>query len=107
MGTVTDAATGKPIGDVVVTATSPNLQGEEIVVTDNTGTYRIPQLPSGAYTLRLEKEQFKPYSRGDINLRSERTIRLNVQMQPESIQAEEVVVVGKSPTVDIGSTTTG
>ncbi len=106
-GTVTDAATGKPVGDVVVTATSPNLQGEEIVVTDNTGLYRIPQLPSGAYTLRLEKEQFKPYSRGDINLRADRTIRLNVQMQPESIQAEEVVVVGRSPTVDIGSTSTG
>jgi hypothetical protein len=106
-GTVTDAATGKPVADVVVTATSPALQGEEIVVTDNTGLYRIPQLPPGAYTLRLEKEQFKPYSRGDINLRSDRTIRLNVQMQPESVQAEEVVVVGKSPTVDVGSTTTG
>jgi hypothetical protein len=106
-GTVTDAATGKPVPDVVVTATSPALQGEEIVVTDNTGLYRIPQLPPGAYTLRLEKEQFKPYSRGDINLRSDRTIRLNVQLQPESVQAEEVVVVGKSPTVDVGSTTTG
>jgi hypothetical protein len=106
-GTVTDAATGKPIGDVVVTATSPAMQGEEIVVTDATGLYRIPQLPPGTFTLKLEKEQFKPYSRGDINLRSDRTIRLNIQLQPESVQAEEVVVVGKSPTVDVGSTTTG
>jgi hypothetical protein len=106
-GTVTDAATGKPVADVVVTATSPNLQGEEIVVTDATGLYRIPQLPPGTYTLRLEKESFKPYSRGDINLRVDRTIRLNVQLQPESVQAEEVVVVGRSPTVDIGSTQTG
>jgi hypothetical protein len=106
-GTVTDAATGQPVADVVVTATSPALQGEEIVVTDATGLYRIPQLPPGTYTLRLEKEQFKPYSRGDINLRSDRTIRLNVQMQPESVQAEEVVVVGKAPTVDVGSTATG
>ena len=106
-GTVTDAASGKPVADVVVTATSPALQGEEIVVTDGSGLYRIPQLPPGVYTLRLEKEQFKPYSRGDITLRVDRTIRLNVQIQPEAIQAEEVVVVGKSPTVDVGSTTTG
>jgi len=106
-GTVTDAATNKPVADVVVTATSPALQGEEIVVTDATGLYRIPQLPPGAYTLRLEKESFKPFSRGDINLRSDRTIRLNVQLQPESVQAEEVVVVGRAPTVDIGSTATG
>ncbi|MBK7864141.1 MAG: TonB-dependent receptor [Archangiaceae bacterium] len=106
-GTVTDAATNKPVADVVVTATSPSLQGEEIVVTDATGLYRIPQLPPGAYTLRLERESFKPFSRGDITLRSDRTIRLNVQLQPESVQAEEVVVVGKAPTVDIGSTATG
>lgn len=106
-GTVIDAATNQPVPDVVVTATSPSLQGEEIVVTDSSGLYRIPQLPPGSYTLRLEKESFKPFSRGDINVRSDRTIRLNVQLQPESIQAEEVVVVGKAPTVDVGSTSTG
>lgn len=106
-GTVIDAATNQPVRDVVVTATSPALQGEQIVVTDATGLYRIPQLPPGQYTLRLEGEGYKPFSRSDINLRVERTIRLNVQLQPESIQAEEVVVVGRAPTVDIGSMQTG
>ncbi|MBL8949674.1 MAG: TonB-dependent receptor [Myxococcaceae bacterium] len=106
-GTVTDAATGKPVADVAVTATSPALQGEQVGVTDATGLYRIPQLPPGQYTLRLEGEAYKPYTRGDISLRVDRTIRLNVQLQPESIQAEEVIAVGKAPTVDIGSTTTG
>jgi Carboxypeptidase regulatory-like domain/TonB dependent receptor/TonB-dependent Receptor Plug Domain len=106
-GIVSDAATGKPIPDVVVTATSPTLQGEEVTVTDSAGLYRIPQLPPGVYTIRLEKEQFKPYTRGDISLRVDRTIRLNVQMQPEALKAEEVVVVGRAPTIDVGSTTTG
>ncbi len=106
-GTVTDAATGRPVPDVVVTATSPALQGEQVVVTDVSGLYRIPQLPPGQYTLRLEGEAYKPFTRGDISLRIDRTIRLNVQLQPESIQAEEVIAVGRAPTVDIGSTTTG
>jgi len=106
-GTVSDAATGKPVADVVVTATSPSLQGEEIVVTDTSGTYRIPQLPPGTYTVRLEKESFKPYSRTDIQLRVDRTVRLNIQLQPDSLKAEEVVVVGRPPTIDVGSTTTG
>lgn len=60
-GTVTDAATGKPVPDVVVTATSPGLQGEQIVVTDSAGLYRLAQLPAGVYLLKLEKEAFKPY----------------------------------------------
>jgi hypothetical protein len=106
-GVVSDAATGKPVPDVVVTATSPALQGEKIVVTDASGTYRIPQLPPGTYMVRLEKEAFRPYSRTDIQLRVDRTVRLNIQMQPEALKAEEVVVVGRPPTIDVGSSTTG
>lgn len=106
-GTVTDAATGKPVPDVVVTATSPALQGEQIVVTDSAGLYRLAQLPAGVYLLKLEKESFKPYSRPDINVRVDRTVRVNVQLQPESVTGDTVVVVGRAPTVDVGSTTTG
>ena len=106
-GTVTDAATRAPVVDVVVTATSPNLQGEQIVVTDASGFYRVPNLPPGAYTLRFDKEAYKPLARDGITLRVETTIRLNVELLPEALQAEEVVVVARAPTVDVGSSSTG
>lgn len=106
-GTVTDTATKQPISDVVVTATSPNLQGEQIVVTDATGLFRLPQLPSGVYTLRLEKEAYRPYSRSDISIRSDTTTRVNVELLPETLKGEDIVVVGRAPTIDVGSTTTG
>ncbi|MHB8875329.1 MAG: TonB-dependent receptor [Myxococcaceae bacterium] len=106
-GTVSDASTKKPVADVVVTATSPALQGEQLAVTDPTGQYRIAQLPPGVYTLRLEKESFRPFSRGDIQVRVDRTIRVNVELLPEALKAEEIVVVGRTPTVDTASTTTG
>jgi hypothetical protein len=106
-GTVIDSATKKPLGDVVVTVTSPALQGEQTVVTDKSGSYRIPNLPPGAYTLRLDADAYRPYSRGNIALRVDSTIRVNAELLPESIKAEEVVVVGKAPTVDVGSSSTG
>lgn len=106
-GTVTDAATTKPIGDLVITATSPALQGERIVVTDAAGIYRLSQLPPGTYTLRLSREAYKPFTRADVQVRVDRTIRVNVQLQPESLQSEEILVVGKAPTVDVGSATQG
>ena len=56
IGTVIDTSTKRPVADVVVTATSPALQGEQIVVTDGTGTYRIRNLPPGNVTIRLGKE---------------------------------------------------
>jgi hypothetical protein len=107
LGNVVDASTKKPVADVVVTATSPQLQGEQVVVSDASGNYRISQLNAGTYTLRFEKESYRPYSRTGIELRTEQTIRLNVELLPETAGAEEIVVVGKPPTVDVGSTTTG
>lgn len=106
-GVVVDATDKKPVADVVVTVTSPALQGEQIVVTDSAGFYRIPGLPPGDYTLRLEKESFKPYARGGIAMRGDSTLRANALLLPESLKAEEVVVVAQSPTVDVGSSSTG
>ena len=106
IGTVIDAQSRQPVPDVVVVATSPNLQGEQTVVTDGQGNYRIPQLPPGVYTLRFEKEQFRPYARADVQLRLNRTIRINVELLPESL-GEVVEITGTPPTIDVGSTTTG
>ncbi|HVG60623.1 MAG TPA: TonB-dependent receptor [Hyalangium sp.] len=105
-GTVFDAATKKPVADVVVTATAPGLMGEQVVVTDATGQYRIPQLPPSRYTLRFEKEAFKPYERGEINLRLGTTIRVNVELLPEGL-TETMEVVAAPPTVDVGSSAAG
>ncbi|HTS80103.1 MAG TPA: TonB-dependent receptor [Myxococcaceae bacterium] len=106
-GNVVDASTRAPVADVVVTATSPQLQGEQVVVTDSTGLYRIPQLPPGSYTLRFEKETYRPFSRAGIDVAADRTLRLNVELLPEVAGIETVTVVGTPPVVDVGSSTVG
>jgi outer membrane receptor protein involved in Fe transport len=106
-GTVVDAADKKPASDVVVTATSPASPGEQVVVTDSSGYFRIPDLPSGVYSLRFEKDGYKPYSHDGIALRSDSTLRVNADLLPSTLKAEEVVVVARAPTVDVGSSSTG
>ncbi|RKG88075.1 TonB-dependent receptor [Corallococcus terminator] len=106
LGTVINTEDKKPAADVVVTATSPNLQGEQIVVTDAQGNYRIPQLPPGTYTLRFEKESFKPYARPEIQLLLNRTIRVNVELLPDNFSSTQEII-GSPPTIDVGSTNTG
>ncbi|WP_376756619.1 TonB-dependent receptor [Archangium violaceum] len=106
IGTVVSADNKKPVADVVVTATSPNLLGEQVVVTDAQGNYRIPQLPPGVYTLRFDKESYRPFSRAEIQLRLDRTIRVNVEMLPEEM-SETIVVTATPPTIDVGSTSVG
>jgi hypothetical protein len=86
-GFVTDAATKQPIADVIVTATSRSLQGEQVVITDATGLYRIPQLPAGDYTVQMQHDRYKPWSRSDIRLRDNSTTRVDVELLPKSITA--------------------
>ncbi|HEU4412007.1 MAG TPA: TonB-dependent receptor [Polyangiaceae bacterium] len=106
-GKVVDTQSKAPIADAVVTVTSPALQGEQTVVTDGSGFYRIPNLPPGDYTLRVEADRYRVYARGGIALRANVTVRLDVEVLPETLTAEEVTVVGRPPTVDVGSTSSG
>jgi outer membrane receptor protein involved in Fe transport len=107
IGQVVDTSTKQPLVDVVVTATSPALQGEQTVVTDSSGSFRIPNLPPGDYALRYESDKFRPYSRGGIQLRASVTLRVDAELLPETLKAEEVTVVAKAPTVDVGSSRSG
>ena len=106
-GTVTDASTGAPVPNVVVTATSPSLQGEQVVLTDETGTYRAPQLPQGTYTLHFERENYRPFAKEGIDLPAGYTLRFNPQLVPEVAGATTVNVVAQNPLVDVGSTQQG
>jgi len=80
-GTVVDETTQAPLPDVVVTVTSPQLQGEQAVKTDSTGTYLIPQLPPGHYTIKFESALYKPIVQRDIALDADRTLRINVRLR--------------------------
>jgi hypothetical protein len=83
------------------------MQGEQVVVTDRTGLYRVPQLPPGTYTLRFEKEAYRPLRRSDIDVVADQVLRLNVELLPEIAGTETITVVGTPPTVDIGSSAIG
>jgi hypothetical protein len=106
-GKVVDATTQSPVADVVVTLTSPALQGEQVAVTDASGSYRIPNLPPGAYELRCDKDSYRPFSRPGIALRADATIRFDAQILPDAIKGEEVEVKAMAPTVDVGSSAIG
>jgi hypothetical protein len=105
-GTVVSADTKKPQEDVVVTATSPGLQGEQIVVTDAQGRYRIPQLPPGTYTLRFDKESFRPFSRGNLQLHADRPLRVDVELLMEAF-TESIEVTASAPSINRGSLFSG
>ena len=80
IGTVIDGESQRPLADVMVVVSSPELDGERVVVTDARGSYSIPRLPAGRYTLRFEKDRYKQSTRADLQLRPKRTIRYDVKL---------------------------
>jgi hypothetical protein len=93
VGTVRDAASRAPLSDLVVTATSSAVQGERIVVTSASGEYRIPELPPGEYTIRFEKEGYKPFARGGVAVAEGQTSRADAAVMHETVKSQEVLVV--------------
>lgn len=103
-GTVIDNVAKKPLADVVVEVSGAT--GEQVVVTDSSGGYRIPNLAPGSYTVRVSNDGYGAYS-SSVTLNANQTIRVNAGLRPTSLQAKEEVIIEKAPTVDVGSAQTG
>src|SRR5437867_3833853 len=58
-------ANGEAAAGATVVATSPALQGEQVVITDETGQYFITSLPPGVYTLTVYYND-GTFSRGNV-----------------------------------------
>lgn len=102
-GKITDID-GNPIPGVTVTATGPNLPGARVDVTSNSGMYRMPELPPGTYTIRLEMMNMKTVERPDVrvSVNSTAIISLTMEMTPYE---QTVVVTGSNDLLDIKSST--
>ncbi len=105
VGKVTDDQ-GNALPGVTVDALSPKLVGKASTVTDQTGTFRLFQLPSGLYELTFALQGFKTLSRKEVVLQLSQTVTLNVTMEPSTLE-ETVTVIGMSPLIDVKSTVKG
>jgi hypothetical protein len=93
-GDVTDA-TGSAIPGVRVIAQNVDRRVDYAAVTNEAGRYVTPFLPPGAYTVRFEKDGFKPLVRDGLQLTAVDRLNLSVQMQVGSL-SERVTVTGEA-----------
>ena len=98
-GVVTDAQGGALPG-VTVTATSPDMIGPQIDVTNERGEYRLINLSPGTFKVTAELPGFATFIREGILIRTGSTFQVNVQMQISALQ-ETVTVSGESPMIEV------
>lgn len=102
VGTVTDN-TKAVLPGVTVTGSGSGLMGTRTAVTDAEGTYRLPALPPGTYTIAFGLAGFSTIKREGIEVGGGFTATVNSEMSPAAV-AETVVVTGASPVVDLAAT---
>lgn len=103
-GTVRDASGGVLPG-VSVEASSPALiEKTRSTVTSSSGTYSIVALRPGTYTVKFELPGFTTVIREGIELTSDFTATINVDLKVGALE-ETLTVTGESPIVDTQSIT--
>jgi TonB dependent receptor/Carboxypeptidase regulatory-like domain/TonB-dependent Receptor Plug Domain len=106
-GQIIDANTQKPVADAVVIAQSPSLQGEQTAVTDATGSFEITLLPSGVYSLTVQREGYNAFSQQGLTIRVDRTIKVKLQLVPDTVQATGIEIVAQRPVIAVTSAAQG
>lgn len=106
----TDGCHRRPVADsdgnlipgVTVTATGPNLPGARVDITRPSGMYRMPLLPPGMYTLKVELMGMKTIERLDIRVSVNTTTNMNFTMDPAPFE-ETVFMTGATEMLDVTS----
>ncbi|MGH9360451.1 MAG: TonB-dependent receptor [Thermoanaerobaculia bacterium] len=96
-GRVTDGSGGALPG-ATITATNRDTGYERVVVSDESGAFRVAALPAGNYDVRVELSGFAPVvvESVRVNVATERSIEVNLQ---SAAVEETITVVDEAPLV--------
>ncbi len=105
LGTVTDK-TGAVVPGATITIRNTGTDLTRVLVTDEQGRYREPQLPVGVYEVRAELAGFTTQVRPKIQLTVGSELVINFALELGSLE-ESVTVTGESPLVQTSSAEVG
>lgn len=99
--------TGKISGNVNDAGTNEPLIGANVIIVGSTmgaatnleGHYDIINIPPGKYTLRISSIGYTSKTIVNVSVNIDQTTIIDAQLQEESIETEEVVVVAQTPVV--------
>jgi len=97
-GTVTDE-TGRIVAKAAITVRSLDTNQTFTAVTNDTGSYAMPNLPPGRYELTASYSGFGKYTRTGVELTVGQTATINVTLKVAAVR-EEVEVGTEAPTVE-------
>src|SRR2546426_4198559 len=104
-GIVTDPSNAVvPGAQITLTNRATGLQRETLA--SDAGEYRVPLLPPGLYTIKVEATGFKTEVVKDVKLETLQTARVDFRLELGDVR-EVMTVEGRTPLLETEATTTG
>jgi Carboxypeptidase regulatory-like domain/TonB dependent receptor/TonB-dependent Receptor Plug Domain len=75
-------------------------------ITNDSGSYYVPELPAGTYRIQVEKQGFKSVIKPDVVLHVQDVLEINFEMAIGSV-SETVTVEGGEPQIELASSSLG
>jgi Carboxypeptidase regulatory-like domain len=106
-GNVVDAS-GAAVAGATITVTDNATNRSQTVQTSSQGTFSVPQLEFGAYTVTVTAAGFKTYTATQLKIDVGREYSLNIVLEPGAVQESVTVVAGadvlNSTTAELSAT---
>lgn len=96
---------GGGVPGATITVTSPNLQGERVVVSSMYGDYSIPLLPPGDYTVRVELSGFQTVTK-QVAVAATQTVSLDLSLALGTLQESVTVTASATPFLETATNAT-
>src|SRR5215510_10695680 len=87
---------GGVLPGVTVTATGPEILNPAVAVSDNSGFYRLQNLPPGTLTITAELPGFSSFKREGILMRAGSTFTVDIEMKVGALEETLTVSGGSS-----------
>lgn len=107
-GTVTDSS-GAAVPGATIKVTSPNLISSQSATTDDSGRFKIANLPPGRYTVAVEAagKGFAKFEKTDVEVNLSRSSAFEIQLQPANVGASVTITDTSGAAVDVTTNTSG
>jgi Carboxypeptidase regulatory-like domain/TonB dependent receptor/TonB-dependent Receptor Plug Domain len=103
-GTVTDT-TKAAVPGATVTATNKATGAQRVAVSGSDGSYRVPDLDPGRYSVTIELQSFQKVSVEDAIVLLGRTLTVDAELRPGVLTEVVSVTADATKTLDLGSVT--
>ena len=105
-GSVTDKKTGEKLPGVTVIVTSPTLSETQTAITDDSGAYKIANLPPGTYIVSFYYAD-QTVERAGVKVDKNKTVQVAQKIDQTAAGGEVIRVTAAAPVIDPTSTTQG